>query len=193
VREYLEGWIDSKEKTIKSSTATGYRKAINGVLVPALGEIELLRLKRPDVRAMCVGMTAGNKRIGNVLSVLRTALDDAVQDEILDHNPIAGWAYKKNEPPKDRDEVDPFTREEQARILEQLEGQGRNLIQFALWTGLRTAWLCGPMWQDLDEVGAEMRVRRTIAQDTTSAETTKTSRDPRTVGHLVIPLATEEI
>lgn len=181
VREYLEGWIDSKEKTIKSSTATGYRKAINGVLVPALGEIELARLKRPDVRAMCEGMSAGNKRIGNVLSVLRTALDDAVQDEILDHNPIAGWAYKKNEPPKDKDEVDPFTREEQARILEQLEGQGRNLIQFALWTGLRTSELCGLMWQDIDEIRGEFRVRRAITQDSTEAETTKTVSGSRTV------------
>lgn len=181
VREYLEGWIDSKEKTIKSSTATGYRKAINGVLVPALGEIELARLKRPDVRAMCEGMSAGNKRIGNVLSVLRTALDDALHDEIIDHNPIAGWSYKKNEPPKEHDEVDPFTRDEQARILAELDGQHRNLIQFAFWTGLRTSELCGLMWQDIDEIRGEFRVRRAITQGSKQAETTKTASGTRTV------------
>lgn len=181
VREYLEGWIDSKEKTIKSSTATGYRKAINGVLVPALGEIELARLKRPDVRAMCEDMGAGNKRIGNILSVLRTALDDALHDEIIDHNPIAGWSYKKNEPPKERDEVDPFTRDEQARILAELDGQHRNLIQFAFWTGLRTSELCGLMWQDIDEIRGEFRVRRAVTQDSKQAETTKTASGTRTV------------
>jgi integrase len=181
VREYLEGWMESKAKTIKSSTAAGYRKAINGVLVPSLGNIPLVRLRRPDVRAMCEGMDAGNKRIGNVLSVLRTALDDALHDEFIEHNPVAGWSYKKNEPPKERDEVDPFTREEQARILDQLTGQGRNLIQFALWTGLRTSELCGLMWQDVDEERGELRVMRAVTQDSSQVETTKTVSGRRTV------------
>lgn len=182
VREYLEAWIDAKEKTIKASTANGYRKAINGILVPNLGEIELSQLKRSDVKSMCANMTAGNKRIGNVLSVLRTALDDAVnEDELIQVNPIAGWTYKKNEPPKEDDEVDPFTRDEQDRILKQLTGQEKNLIQFALWTGLRTSELAGLMWQDIDEVRGEFHVRRAITQDSKEAERTKTASGRRTV------------
>src|SRR5690625_3068156 len=47
LQEYLESWIESKEKTIKVSTAIGYRKAISGVIVPAIGSIPLLDLKRP--------------------------------------------------------------------------------------------------------------------------------------------------
>lgn len=181
LKDYLEAWIDSKEKTVKASTASGYRKAINGVLVPALGQTPIGSLKRSDVRAMCEGMTAGNKRIGNVLSVLRTALDDALHDELIEINPVAGWSYKKNEPPKEDDEVDPFTADEQQRILEQLTGQERNLIQFALWTGLRTSELAGLMWQDIDEARAEFHVRRAITQDSKEAERTKTTSGRRTV------------
>lgn len=181
LREYLESWIDSKEKTIKASTANGYRKAIRGLLVPELGNIYLSELKRSDVRAMCEGMAAGNKRISNVLSVLRSALDEALHDEIIPFNPIAGWTYKKNEPPKDEDEVDPFTREEQSRILAELDGQARNFIQFAFWTGLRTSELAGLMWQDIDEVRGELQVRRVVTQDSKGVERTKTVSSTRKV------------
>ncbi len=181
LREYLESWIDSKEKTIKASTANGYRKAISGLLVPQLGKIYLSDLKRSDVRLMCEGMTAGNKRISNVLSVLRSALDEALHDELIPFNPIAGWTYKKNEPPKDEDEVDPFTREEQSRILAELDGQARNFIQFAFWTGLRTSELAGLMWQDIDEVRGELQVRRVVTQDSKGVERTKTVSSTRKV------------
>lgn len=189
LQEYLESWIESKEKTIKVSTAIGYRKAISGVIVPAIGSTPLLELKRPAIRSMCQAMTASNKRIGNVLSVLRTALNDAVADEIIEANPIAGWTYKKNEPPKERDDVDPFSQEEQARILSKAKGQARNFIQFAFWTGLRTSELIGLMWQDIDEEREEFRVRRAITQGSKFAETTKTARANRTVKILAPAMA----
>lgn len=183
LKDYLERWIDEKEKTVKASTAEGYRKTVAGIWVPKLGSIDLSALKRSDVRAVCADMECGNKRIANVLSVLRTALDDAVQEyELIPANPIGGWTYKKNEAPKEDDDIDPFSREEQERILAELEGQARNLVQFAFWTGMRTSELVGLMWQDVDEVRGELRVRRAITQASRQkAETTKTSSSTRIV------------
>jgi len=37
-------------------------------------------------------------------------------------------------------EPEPFTFEEQNRILAALDGQSKNLIQFAFWTGLSDQW-----------------------------------------------------
>ncbi len=182
VQAYLEGWVDGKAKTIKASTADGYRKVVNGRLVPSLGRHELADLRRAHVRAMCEGMAATNKRIANVLSVLRTALDDAVVDELIETNPIAGWTYAKNEPPKEEDDVDPFTAAEQAEILKALDGQGRNLVQFALWTGLRTSEMVGLRWEDVDMARGEMRVRRATTQAAKgTAEVPKTSSSKRMV------------
>ena len=65
---------------------------------------------------------------------------------MIETNPLAGWCYRKVEPPKDSDDIDPFTIEEQATILHHLEGQGRNLIQFALWSGMRTSELVALNW-----------------------------------------------
>lgn len=181
VREYLEAWIVSKSPTIKASTALDYGKTIKSHLAPALGEIPLVKLRRSDVKTMCEAILATNKRIANVLSVLRSALTDAVADELIEFNPIDGWAYKRNEPPAEEDHVDPFTADEQGAILSALAGQGRNLIQFALWTGLRTSELVALRWNDVDFVRAEVRIRRAETQAAKQAETPKTRSGNRTV------------
>lgn len=182
VQEYLESWIDSKAMTIKASTADGYRKAIKGRLVPSLGSKLLIDLRRPHVREMCEAMDTSNKRIANVLSVLRSALDDAAQDELIDGNPVAGWTYAKNEPPKEEDDVDPLSADEQAMVLKALDNQGRNLIQFALWSGLRTSELVALRWEDIDFRKGEIRVRRATTQAAKNAvEVTKTRSGTRTV------------
>lgn len=182
VRKYIEAWIDSKAITIKASTADGYRKAIKGRIVPDLGDILLINLKRGDVRKMCEQIPASNKRISNVLSVLRAALSDAVADEILEHNCIRDWTFARNEPPKEEDDIDPFTVEEQAAILGALPDQGRNLIQVALWTGLRTSELVALQWNDVDFARGEIIIRRATTQAAKGvAEKTKTRSSKRVV------------
>lgn len=186
VQAYLEAWIDSKAKTVKASTAEGYRKAVNGRLVPSLGAHQMPDLRRAHVKAMCEAMQTSNKRIANVLSVLRTALDDAVIDEVIETNPIAGWTYARNEPPKEEDDVDPFTAAEQTEILKALDGQGRNLIQFALWTGMRTSEMVGLRWDDVDLARGEVRIRRATTQAAKgAAEVPKTNSSKRMVKLLV--------
>lgn len=182
LREYIEAWIDSKSQTIKASTADGYRKAIKGRIVPDLGDILLSDLKRGDVRKMCEKIEASNKRIANILSVLRAALTDAVADEIIEHNCIREWTYARNEPPKEDDDIDPFTKDEQAAILAALPEQGRNLIQFALWSGLRTSELIALEWGDVDVERGTVSVRRATTQASKGkAEKTKTRGSKRTV------------
>jgi len=182
LKKYIEAWIDSKAQTIKASTADGYRKAIKGRIVPDLGDILLVDLKRGNVRKMCEGITASNKRISNILSVLRAALTDAVDDEILEHNCIREWTFARNEPPKEDDDIDPFTRDEQVAILAALPEQGRNLAQTALWTGLRTSELIALQWNDIDLTRGEATIRRaTTTAAKGRAEKTKTRSSKRTV------------
>lgn len=182
VQIYIEAWIDSKTPTIKASTAEGYRKAIKGRIVPDLGNILLSELKRGDVRKMCEQIPASNKRISNVLSVLRAALTDAVADELIEHNCIRDWTYARNEPPREEDEIDPFTAAEQAAILRALPEQGRNMIQFALWTGLRTSELVALRWSDVDLTRGEVSIRRaTTLAAKGQAERTKTRSSTRTI------------
>ena len=182
VADYLGRWIDSKAATIKASTADGYRKAIKGRIALSIADKLLSALRRGDVRSMCESIQATNKRLANILSVLRSALDDAVGDDLIESNPVAGWTYTRNEPPKEEDDVDPFTAEEQSAILASMPAQGRNMIKTALWTGMRTSELVALEWGDIDLKRGEIRVRRASTQAAgMRTESTKTRSGTRTI------------
>jgi integrase len=124
------------------------------------------------------------KTLGNVLSPLRIALDDAVEDEFIEHNTLAGWKIKRRrsstKASKAR-QIDPFAKEERDAILRMLEGQGFNLIQFAFWTGLRTSELCALDWSDIDELRGMVRVSRALTKGASEPEEPKTQAGIRDV------------
>lgn len=182
VGEYLDKWLDRQKLERKASTYDTYRKIVIGKLDPWFGKLKLAELKRKQVREKLASYPAGNKTLGNIQSVLRAALDAAVEDELIDVNPLAGYTYrKKAAPAHEHDEIDPFDRDEQAAILAALEGQGRNLVQFAFWTGLRTSELVALDWADVDFLRGVVRVSRALTQHADEPEATKTSAGRREV------------
>ena len=52
--------------------------------------------------------SVSNKRIANVLSVLRTALTQAVQDTALQDNVLMGYSYKRKGKPKEDEKRRPI-------------------------------------------------------------------------------------
>jgi integrase len=179
VEKYLNDWLAGKQPQIKSSTYNDYAKTIR-LINAQFGTMQLTDLKRKPIAEWAGSLGCSNKRISNLISPLRAALTDAVHHELIDTNPIAGWTYKKIMPPKSSD-VEPFTKDEQDLILANLTGQGKNMIQFAFWTGLRTSELIELEWGDIDWVRGIVRVERAKTQYADQAETTKTKSGERDV------------
>jgi integrase len=179
---YLDTWLEEKRKRLKASTWDGYRKCVNHLLIPNLGHIRLEALKRSDVKDFIKKIPCSNKRLSNILSILRSALEDAVhEDEVLDINPIVDWTYQNAEVPKAGSDVNPFTAQEQAAILEQCHGQFQNLVRFALWTGLRTSELIALDWGDIDWERGVIKVTRAMTAESKVPEVTKTAAGKRDV------------
>ncbi|WP_273536780.1 DUF3596 domain-containing protein [Pseudomonas sp.] len=187
--DYLDKWLARKEAHLKASTLDGYRKIISGVLTPRLGTIPLVLLTRKMVRDELAKMEASNKRLANVQSCLRSALNDAVDDELIESNPLAGWTYSVKGKPKAEDDIDPFTKDEQAAILAAATGQYRNLLQFALWTGLRTSELVALEWGDIDWLRGEAWISRGLTKAAKEVELPKTAAGVRAVKLLPMALA----
>lgn len=181
IGEYLDKWLDRQKLQLKASSYDGYRKIVIGQLDPWFGKMALPEFKRKHMRDRLVPYPAGNKTLSNIQSVMRAALTDAVDDELIDINPLAGYTYRRAEGPKEDDDIDPFDRDEQAAILVALEGQGRNLVQFAFWTGLRTSELVALDWGDIDLLRGVVRVTRAQTQKADEPEGTKTSAGRREV------------
>lgn len=184
---HLDNWLTSKKPQVKASTYTGYAKIVRFVGA-RIGNIPLIEFRRRHAAEFAAGLTCGNKRIGNLLSPVRSALDEAVHLELIETNPLKDWSYKKVMPPR-KPPIDPFTREEQAEILAMLDGQNLNLITFAFWTGLRTSELCALEWGDIDWNRQVVRVDKARTQDSDEDETTKTLASIRDVKLLPPALA----
>lgn len=62
-------------------------------------------LTDPRVSPACLSCaTSGtqnvsNKRLANIQSVLRAALQDALNDELIELNPMHGWKYARKDAP----------------------------------------------------------------------------------------------
>ncbi|BAO86001.1 site-specific integrase [Caballeronia cordobensis] len=189
VADYLEAWLERQKKHLKSSTVDGYRKIIEYLLVPHFGKSTLADLTRTGFRDWLDKMDCTNKRLSNIQSVARKALDDAVQDGLIATNPLYGWTYRKKEPPKEQDDIDPFDANEQRAIVAALPAQAANMIQFAFWSGLRTSELVALDWSDVDWTKGVIVVRRALTQTADEAEDTKTKTSRREVKLLPPALA----
>jgi len=182
VEHFLSDWIDRKKAQVKASTWQDYYNVVQNVLIPKFGSENLSDVTRATVREWCAGLTAGNKRISNILSVFRSALDEAAEDELIPVNPLAGWTYTKREGPKPEDDVDPFSADEQAAILNACgDEQVRSLVRFAFWTGLRTSELIALDWADVDWHRGEVLVRKALTRYADAVEDTKTRAGRRAV------------
>ena len=160
VKQALETWLKGVKPQVERSTFIDYRNIVRNHLIPTFGDLKLSELTRTHVKDWAAEKDASRKRIANILSPLRQMLADAVDAEKIPKNPLHGWTYKKRDPIKVRDDVDPFTLEEQAAIIANLPDQAANLFQFAFWTGLRTSELIALEWGDIDSVRGVIWVRR---------------------------------
>ena len=176
VKEAMRQWLRGMASVIEHTTFRDYELAIERVWVPKFGALRLTDMNRGLLKEWVAEQTCGLKRIRNLLLPLRGTFTQALEDELIASNPFVGWVPRKIEPPKETDDVDPFTQAEVTAILEACDGQIRNLFQFAFWTGLRTSELIALRWEDVDLHTGMLSVRRAKVRQQVKAPKTKAGR-----------------
>ena len=169
IAKALDEYIESSRRNFAMSTWRNYRSAIEHHLKPTFGHIRLADITSSEIKKWIGSLTITNKRINNVLIPLRTVLNDAYSDGLIDRNPI----MRVNNLAVRFEEPEPFTPSEIAAICKELPQQGNNLIQFAIWTGLRTSELIALEWGDIDWKKGFVRVRRACVNKITKQPKTK--------------------
>lgn len=175
IAEGLKDWLQRAQARCQLSTLRDYTSAIYHHLIPIFGNLTIDELTALRVKEWLADLPCSNKRKNNILIPLRQLYDEMYHDEIIPRNPLD---RVKNLPIHTR-EPQPFTPDEVTRILSELEGQERNLIQFAFWTGLRTSELIALRWQDVDLEQNCIHVR--IAKVRDHLKGTKTKSGERTI------------
>ena len=184
VKTYLTEWLENKKPAIKASTYTEYKKIIERAIIPRFGTKLLSSLSRADVRSWVAEMDCSGKRISDIISPLRTALQDALHDDLIPINPLLGWSYKRNQAPNKKDHVDPFNQEEQKLIIDAADGPLKNQCIVFFWTGMRTSELVALEWSDIDWKRKKIRINKAKTQYSDTDETTKTVKGRREIDML---------
>lgn len=184
VADALDAWLDGHRLHITAGTRREYRKSIDRHLVPRIGSVRLVDLRKTDCKRLQAELAEAlsAKSVNNTLIPLRRMLADALEDDAIDRDPMANVPSLRVQ----TEEPDPLTPDEAATVLAALPGgQVRNLYRFALWTGMRPSELIALEWGDVDLRSGVVRVRRARVRGEVKA--TKTAAGRRDV--LLLPEA----
>ena len=178
---WLEGWRENLPH-LKASTRNDYRKIITGQINnEPFGQIAFSNLHWEEIKNWAMSKDVSIKTRNNYMSVLRTALDDAVEDGQIDFNPMIGRKLKQRSVRVKRDRIDPFTWAERTAILRSAEGQFEHMVDFGFWTGMRPSEIISLTWEKVDWINKTIRVDQVMTQYSTEEEEPKTSRSIRDV------------
>lgn len=153
VGAWLHIWAEEyAPNTAKDSTVQTYRTTIENRLIPAFGSIKLQALRTDMVQRLVNQQrkTLAPSTIRREISILKRALNQACENQLLNHNPVRAAKLPKQE----QKEVAFLSAGETNALLQSLPmTTGGRAIRFILGTGLRVSELCGLRWCDLSEEG----------------------------------------
>lgn len=94
VGEYLVRWLDRQEKhsQLKPSTVRMYRRYLNVDIVPVLGRLQLVNLRKYHVAQLVADLQdagRGAVTIKRIHATLSSALSDAEEENLIEDNPAA--------------------------------------------------------------------------------------------------------
>ena len=156
---WLEGYAPN---TAKASTIDTYRTTLENRLIPALGKYKLQTLRVDTIQALVNQQQKGAHKLApssirQEMSILKRALGQAVENQLITRNPASAVKLPKIE----QKEIKFLSTGETAALLEALPmTTQRRAIRFILGTGLRVSELCGLRWCDLTAEG--LNVNQTL-------------------------------
>jgi integrase len=163
---YLENWLrDIVKPNLSPRTVEGYESIINKHIIPAkVGKIPLTQLKPPDIQGYYsdkLQSGLSNRTVLHHAMCLHGALRNAVKTGLVPFN-----ICDATTPPKAVKKEMQIMNEKEMQIFLELARNTRyhTLFYLALFTGMRRGELLGLKWSDIDLLGMQISVNRSLYQ-----------------------------
>lgn len=174
--EFVDRWY--KEKVLirlADSTRTGYQRVVRKHLMPLLSMIRMRDIRVDHANKLVQKLSAAGhspKGINDIVGVLLTIMNDAMEWQCLARNPLSRYKLLK-EPEL---HFDYWTAPEIRQFLNAtISDPHHHLYILALNTGMRRGEICALKWDRIDLIRNQIIVSRTLGRYGLS-ETTKTGR-----------------
>lgn len=163
IGELLDEQFKIYERTLTLSTISTYRRNYSGYLYPRWGKTLLSELTPAALRQWLSTLDVKAATVNQILVPLRGALESAINDDLIEANPMDRVKLRKILPRaayKSEYVADPFSANEIQAILKECDGQVRNVLQFAFATGMRPSEYIALRWDAIDWTRLTVQVKR---------------------------------
>ena len=195
VADYMDQWLEMMESNVSASTIRTRRKLNNRMIRQTIdkaghtfGSLKLLKLETEHIRLMQKSLIDDGlhtRTANETLSLLKQALQDAVNERVIDWNPAKAVKSLKQKEEPARDTIHrALTREEVDAFLKAaVESWYYPLYIFLLYTGLRIGEASALTIRDVSD--SYINVWKTVTREDIVGyvirETTKTDAGRRTI------------
>lgn len=180
VGDMLKLQLELYERTLAPSSFKNYQRYTKSLLMPQWGAMLLSEFKPAALRSWIATLDIKARSLRQMLIPLRGAIELALNDELIDSNPLDRIKLKKimsREAYNVEAEADPFSAAEILTLLEAYPGQVRNVFQFSFYTGMRPGEVIALRWDSIDWLSMQVKVERSRAAGVSREELkTKSSR-----------------
>ncbi|GLI36183.1 tyrosine-type recombinase/integrase [Desulforhabdus amnigena] len=183
-KEAADLWLHGYIKPLRRETTfERYSDMLKRHVLPTLGSTPINEIARKDVRELLLSVRAkglSKASVCLVRDVMSGVFNHAIDDEIIEVNPVLGVVKRLNLSRDKQEEVEPLTKEEVGLFLEtckQNRPEYYPLFLTAFRTGMRLGELLGLKWGDVDWNGKFIRVSRSAKRGKITP--TKTGKNRR--------------
>ncbi len=165
---YFDEWEKSRIGVVKDSSIKTIRSKYNNHIKPVLGKTKVQKIEKREVSKLQQDLSKklSANMTNSVISVLKTALNGAVDDEIIVRNPALNVKpLRTNDRPKASETIHrALTREEQQAFIQEARSEWLyEFFCFSLCTGMRINEITALKWSDIDYVNNVVHVNRTVS------------------------------
>ena len=178
VGQWMDVWYEYYAKIkVRPSSHKTYEGYIKNHIKPSIGSIPLTKLTTLDLQRLYQKLlTEGRvdrlesqnqpkglspKTVRNINQVISSAMQLAIQQHLISHDPTDGCALPKTE----HREMQTLSADQLAAFLLEAKHSGVfEMYYIELATGLRRGELLGLKWEDIDFVNQTLRVRRQVGR-----------------------------
>lgn len=163
LRVFLKRWLeDTVMPTARPRSITTYAQVIQDYINPSLGDIVVQKLTVQQIQQLLTDLLRRDFAAATVRltrTVLRQAMQQAVDWRLIDHNP----ADRVTVPKATKRVVDVLTPEQARALLEAARGDRLECaLRLALSLGMRRGEVCGLCWSDVDLERGVLHVRGNV-------------------------------